>query len=123
MRYLAVGLAALLLSVPALAAAGGPDALSIAKRALALAKEPPQVFQTTTVSREFHGREVTVRARCPHGSKAMGFFPEFGGHQAEFLSAELTSPHAAYALFRIPESASPIGSDPWPTITLTCIEG
>ena len=66
MRYFTLALIALLISVPAVAA-GGPDALSIAKRALRLAKEPPKVKQlfTTVATNREDGRYFHVL--CPRG--------------------------------------------------------
>ena len=121
MRYLFAVLAVMVL-VAAPVAVAGPDALSIAKRALRLAKEPPKSAQVHTSAREVHGREVVVRARCPRGMIAMGVVPELGGAGGEFVSAGI-SEREGLALFRLPESVPPIGPDPLPEITVTCIEG
>ena len=68
MRYVVVASVALLVAAPA--ALGGPDALSIAKRALRLAKEPPAVTYIHDEVNAPMGHlpgEYTAEAVCPKG--------------------------------------------------------
>jgi hypothetical protein len=79
LRYLAAAIAALLISVPAVAVAGGPDALSVAKRALRLAKQPPEITYVRTEGGAFNQSPRGIRHRivCPRGTLPVNAFPEF----------------------------------------------
>src|SRR5918996_5153421 len=78
MRYLASALAALLISVPAMAVAGGPNALSIAKRALRLAEQPrPEITQIYSAAWKSRGSDFQrLLVRCPRGMVAAAITPE-----------------------------------------------
>jgi hypothetical protein len=76
-RYFTAALAALLIAAPA-AAVAGPDALSIAKRALRLAKEPPRVEYVPGLPKgDTEGIRYT--ATCPRGMLPVGEFHDFEG--------------------------------------------
>jgi hypothetical protein len=113
MRYIAVALTALLVSVPALAVAGGPDALSIAKRALRLAKKPPTVKHIYSSEGERGNDIIIVHARCPRGMKAISVLPD----SRPYESAHITG-RAAQATFLAPPTRSDHDE---PAITVTCI--
>ena len=68
MRYVVAASVAVLIAAPA--AVAGPDALSIAKRALRLAKEPPavtHVYSNVEGPMGLHQGEYPTEAVCPRG--------------------------------------------------------
>lgn len=111
MRYLAVGLAvALLVVVPA--AVAGPDALSLAKRALRLAKEPPKVVQIHTSESTPSGESAFFRVRCPRGMVAAGIASE------EPTRYESIQGRRAFVVISQQPTIGPKSG-----ITVTCVEG
>ena len=113
MRYLAVGLVALLISAPA-AALAGPDAISIAKRALALAKQPPQVKQIYTATPAVTDPQYDLfRVRCPRGMVAVSITPE--------TPAVYETVNGRRAWATLPRNQW--GSGGASGITVTCMEG
>jgi hypothetical protein len=115
-RYAAIALLALLISAPAVAI-GTPDALSMAKRALRLAKEPPKVKQIYTTVAESENAEVRrIRVRCPRGMVAAAISPE--------LPSLYESVQGRVAFAVLPQQQQGAGFGPGPDgITVTCIEG
>jgi hypothetical protein len=80
LRYFIIAVIALLVAAPG--AIGGPDALSIAKRALRLADEPPRVVHAYAETPYLVEQEAGIahyRATCPRGYVAISGYTEFGG--------------------------------------------
>jgi hypothetical protein len=119
LRYLALALVALLVSVPAVAVAG-PDALSIAKRALRLAQEPPKVAEPVfDKSVDLGNNLLRIKGRCPRGMVAINQQTDEGA--TELLGTTLDGRRGS-ALFRKPEDFPGMGPV-WPSMQLICIEG
>ena len=114
MRYLAIGLVALLISAPA-AALAGPDAISIAKRALTLAKQPPKVKQIyTAVPTSADSQYERFRVWCPRGMLAIS------------ITAETTTVYEAVIgrrAFVVQPRDPYVWSGATSGITVTCMEG
>ena len=117
MRYAAIALVALLISAPAVAISG-PEALSIAKRALRLAQQPPKIKQIyTTVAESENDQVRRIRVRCPFGMVAAAISPE--------TQSLYESVHRRVAVAVVPQdptASTPFGPGP-DGITVTCIEG
>jgi hypothetical protein len=116
MRYLAAALAALLISVPAMAVAGGPDALAIAKRALRLAEQPrPEIKQIYSAAWKGGSDIQRLVVRCPRGMVAAAITAE-----TRTLSESVSGRRAFATKQRDPG----LGFGPGPDgITVTCIRG
>ena len=115
MRYIAAGLIALLVAAPMVAA--GPDALSVAKRALRLAEQPPRVKQvfTNVVAERTGSGDDRIEVRCPRGMIAVGIAPEIP------TLRESVSGRRAVAVVEHQERGL-MGPGP-DGITVTCVEG
>lgn len=119
MRNLGLALVALLISVPA-AASAGPDALSIAKRALRLAEAPPEVAQLYSEDAVATGdRHLRIVVLCPRGMVAMSALPHPG--MTETKGVNVTRRRGVGVFWMPPDfpAIGPVG----PSLTVTCIEG
>ena len=115
---MAAVLTALLVSVPAVSVAGGPDALSIAKRALRAAEKPPKIKYVFSSVRQGNIGDLTIKAQCPRGMLPVGVMPDSG--PTTFLSSNLGPARRGIATFRATQTLDRIDS---PSITVACIEG
>jgi hypothetical protein len=117
LRYFIIAVAVLLVAAPA--AIGGPDALSIAKRALALAKEPPRLAQVYSEVGHTSGQVRVVVATCPRGMVAINVEPE--PSVGEYVGSSVGG-RKGQATFVLPEVPLGLGLK-LPAINVTCIEG
>jgi hypothetical protein len=114
LRYLVVVSVVLLIAAPV--AIGGPDALSIAKRALRLAKEPPAVTQYSVeqLSRRGTDGPFQIKFRCPQGMLAVAVTPNTP--YSHVMSASVRG-RRALVLYDYGELDRPLNA------TVTCAQG